>query len=345
MVIYLAISFKGTNDLNNRIVRTNADCTSIEKSPIFYDIFQNSIIGQVIVNKNLDIMFANNHIFQCFQSIVKDTAELSFGDVFNCFELWQKGHKCGDSEHCKNCEIMSSVRQILFNDSVVQSVIHYSLQSGHHNIEKWFQLNGSQITWLDEKYAALVFIDISEMKQQERHLKEKLTLDLATGTMNKASLMVALQKLMEDEDKISSFTICMIDFDNFKALNDQYGHLVGDKVLEVFSDIARCHIRKNDILGRYGGEEFMFVFYETAQKQSLQILKRIHSELEEYFFNEIEIPVTFSAGAIYVEAVNGLVQYADLLSDVDKMLYRAKKHGRGRAMSSTGETLFTSFGI
>ena len=329
----------------NREVQINTDLTWNKESTFFYDLFQHSMIGQVVVNKNLDIIYANDQAFHCFQSKAQDAVNLSFGDVFNCIELRFDCRKCAETENCRNCGIWSSVRQILFNDAPVQSVIQYSIQAGHRSVRKWFHLNGSPMTWLNEQYAALAFIDISEMKQEERLLKKQLTLDLATGTLNKVSLMTTLRRLVESEEASGNFTICIIDFDNFKILNDEYGHLMGDKVLEVFSDIARCHIRNNDIIGRYGGDEFIFVFYETGQKQSLQILKRIHSELEEYFSNEIEIPVTFSAGAIYVESVNGLTQYTDLLGDVDKMLYRAKKQGRGRSMSSMGETFLTDAGI
>jgi len=331
--------------LGDHIVQMNTDFVLNKGSSFYYEIFRNSMIGQVIVNKNLDIISANNQIFQCFQSEFQDTAGLSFGNVYNCMELKHDCLKCGEAENCKNCGIWSEVQQILFNNAEIQSVIQYSFKIGDRYIKKWFQLNGAQMAWPNERYATLAFIDISALKQQEEQLKFKLTLDLATGTMNKSSLMATLRKLMESGEASGSFTICMIDFDNFKVLNDQYGHLMGDKVLEVFSDIAQCHIRKNDILGRYGGEEFIFVFYGTDQRQSLQILKRIHNELEEYFAKDIEIPVTFSAGAIYVEAVNGLTPYTDLLGDVDKMLYRAKRRGRGRAISSMGETLFTSSGI
>ena len=323
----------------------NTDPASNNEGTFFYNLFQHSMIGQVVVNKNLDILFANNQIFQCFQSKVQDTIGRSFGNTFNCIKLKHGRHKCGEAETCKNCGVWRSVRQTLFDDAPVQSVIQYSFQSGRRSVRKWFQLNGGKTTWHDEQYAALVFIDISEMKRKERHLKTKLTLDLATGMLNKTSLINALHQLMESDKASGNFTICMIDFDHFKLINDRYGHLMGDKVLEVFSEIARSHVRSIDIIGRYGGEEFIFVFHEADQRQALQILQRIHSELEEYFSNKMELPVTFSAGVIHVESVNVLAQYTDLLGDVDKMLYRAKKHGRGRAMSSMGEILFTDSGI
>lgn len=316
-----------------------------KEDDFFFRLFQRSMIGQVVVDKDLTIAAANNRIFQCFQSIWQDSEGLSFGDAFGCIELRFEGEKCGATERCRNCGIWNHVRQVLIDDTEVSGSIQYSFHAGNHALSKWFQLSSTQITMEDRRYASLSFVDISELKKQENDLKVKLTLDLATGTMNKHSLMAALRSMVESESKIGNFTVCMIDFDHFKMLNDQYGHLMGDKVLEVFSDISRCHIRKNDILGRYGGEEFIFVFQDAGLKQSLQILRRIHIELEEHFAEDLKIPVTFSAGAIHVEAINGPVQYTDLLADVDKMLYRAKKHGRGRAMSSIGEILFRGSGL
>jgi diguanylate cyclase (GGDEF)-like protein len=331
---------KSASVASDHIIPISAELEDREENDFFFRLFQRSMIGQVVVDKDLSIVFANNRIFQCFQSIRQDSANLSFGDAFGCIELRFNGEKCGAGERCRNCKIWNCVRQVLINDTAVSGSIQYSFHAGHHAASKWFQLSGSQIVLKGRRYALLSFVDISELKKQEADLKVKLTLDLATGAMNKHSLMTALRSMMESESKIGNFTVCMIDFDHFKMLNDQYGHLMGDKVLEVFSDIARCHIRKNDILGRYGGEEFIFVFYETGLKQSLQILRRIHVELEEHFAEAIKIPVTFSAGVIHVEAINGPIQYTDLIADVDKMLYRAKKRGRGRAMSSIGEILF-----
>lgn len=337
-----AVGLAETIVLMNRLAKIDTDLESKKETALFYNLFHTSKIGQVIINKNLEILYANQQMEDCFQTDAPVMSKQSFGDAFHCAELRYDIHRCGEGEHCINCGVRRAVRQILLNDVSVQDIIQYSFHVGYRSINKWFQLNGSQITWIDDQYAFLAFVDISEMKREEKLLKKKLTLDLATGTLNKTSLMSTLHRMMEAETTSGDFTICMIDFDNFKILNDEYGHLMGDKVLEIFAEIARSHIRTQDIIGRYGGEEFIFVFYETSQKQALQVLKRIHEELEEYFNQEIKIPVTFSAGAIYVESINGLTQCTDLITDVDRMLYRAKKHGRGRAMSSHGEFVFTN---
>lgn len=330
--------------MNQRTVQRDTDRVT-DHNEFFYYLFQHSTVGQVVMNKNMDILFANDQIFRCFQSEPREAAGLSFGNAFHCMKLRHGRHQCGEVERCKNCGVWCCVRQVLLDGDPVQNATQYSFRSERRRIKKWFQLSGGKVAWQEEQYAAIAFIDISEMKQKERHLKTKLTLDLATGTLNKTCLMNSLRQMMEPDKTDGDFTICMIDFDHFKLINDRYGHLMGDKVLEVFSKIARSHVRGNDLIGRYGGEEFIFIFRETDEGQALQILKRIHRELEEYFSKEIEIPVTFSAGAISLEMVNGLASYTDLLSDVDKMLYQAKRLGKGRAVSSTGETVFTSFGL
>jgi diguanylate cyclase (GGDEF)-like protein len=204
-------------------------------------------------------------------------------------------------------------------------------------------MNGISISHLNEKYALLTFTDITSLKKQEDCLRKALALDLATGTLNKYSLMDSLQKLTDSCTSGGGFTICMIDFDNFKEVNDVYGHLMGDRVLETFSDIARKHIRKRDILGRYGGEEFIFVFPDSSEEMSLRILQRIQRELQKFFEADLKIPVTFSAGLIYVDNKEyEFPKSSDLIGSVDKMLYRAKTHGRNRAVCSKGEILFNA---
>jgi diguanylate cyclase (GGDEF)-like protein len=93
-------------------------------------------------------------------------------------------------------------------------------------------------------------------------------------------------------------------------------------------------------VGRFGGEEFVFIFMDTNPQQSLQILQRIHNELNEYFKDYIQIPVTFSAGVAYVDAVGNLLDCTDLFLDVDRLLYQAKSKGKSRAVSALGEFAF-----
>ncbi len=319
----------------NKIITNEAEL-------FYFNIFQNSMIGQIIVNEDLTVIAANKRMYQYVQAEPHKGEGLTFGEFFQCVHINGQCTECGKSERCMECGIRNTAREILLHNKLTkEKVIQYTFYNGQNQVVKWFQLNGAY-TFYDGHYAALEFTDVTELKQQIKHLRQNLAIDFATGTLNKQSLIDAIQKLQEAGSAQNGFTICMIDFDDFKRINDQFGHLMGDKVLKVFSEISLKYVKQKDILGRYGGEEFIFVFNDCDQEQSILILKRIHKELEEYFAaEEVSVPVTFSAGAVYVELSSGnFPQYADLLDKVDKMLYHAKKLGKSRAMSNEGEVIF-----
>ena len=313
-----------------------------KRDTFFYDLFLGNKIGQVIVDEQFNIMFANNRMFELLDFAPYDVVNMSFGQAFHCGELGANCQECGvgDSDCCKNCGVMNVVRTIRRGSLIDNSAVKFSYYYDNHFEEKWFQLNGGILSYHDQDCIALVLADITDLKQREKHLKELLSLDLATGSMNKYSLMKAIKKRVRTKETADQYSICMIDFDNFKSLNDQHGHLFGDRVLEKFSDIARRHIRKDDIFGRYGGEEFIFVFNNIDERQSLEILKRIHTELEKYFAKRYKITVTFSAGVFTIDHGTMPLSHTELLVKVDSLLYEAKSRGRGRAMSSSGEIPF-----
>ncbi len=323
----------------------------IKKEPdsFYFNIFQNSMNGKIIVNEDLLIISANKKMYEYVQARPPKEEGITFGRAFHCAQVGEDVLKCGSSEKCKKCGIWKAVKKILQDKNIVQNqVIQYTFKKGHTHEEKWFQINGRHV-YKEGHYAVLEFTEVTELfaevvelKRQIKELRKNLSMDLATGTLNKQSLVEAIERLQDSGTVRYGFTICMIDFDDFKSINDQFGHLMGDRVLKVFSDIARKHISTKDILGRYGGEEFIFVFNDMDQNQSLIILKRIHLELEEYFAAEkLAVPVTFSAGAVYVDISSGIFpQYSELLDGVDKMLYHAKRLGKSRAMGNMGEVIF-----
>ncbi|BCJ95173.1 hypothetical protein acsn021_27420 [Anaerocolumna cellulosilytica] len=314
-----------------------------KKFDAFYSaIFQNSMTGQVVVDRQLNVLTANKQMFRYFDLELSEDFG-SFGNVFRCAYKNSYVTECGKTEQCKQCNIRKTAKYIFKNRKSVQgTILEYAYIKEEKTETKWFQFNGI-LHSIDKTYAVLEFIDITEYVQQIMDLSYNLTLDLATGTLNKQNLIEAIQTLHAAGEVKSGFTICMIDFDNFKSINDVCGHLMGDTVLKTFSDISKKYIRANDILGRYGGEEFIIVFCDYEQEIAMNILAEIHRELEHFFAEQkLEVPVTFSAGAIYVDLEQMLYpDYMQLLEDVDKMLYRAKRLGKSRAMSSLGEIIFS----
>ena len=124
------------------------------------------------------------------------------------------------------------------------------------------------------------------------------------------------------------FSLLMIDIDDFKALNDTYGHLVGDVVLRDVSRIIKENSREMDLVARYGGEEFSLVLPETRQEAAMLVGERIRRKVAENVFRAYDekVKVTISAGvAVYPDdasEVSGLVEKAD------KALYDAKAAGK-----------------
>jgi diguanylate cyclase (GGDEF)-like protein len=311
--------------------------SAIRDDAFFAVYLENCRIGHLILDRQFHILFANKRMFEYFHLTPRNLDSLSFGQAFHCSKLGADCAVCGDGASGA-CSILHAMKMIQKGGIIDSDTVSYSFFHAGRPKTKWFQMNGCAIPYKNENLISLIFTDITDMKQREKRLKKLLSLDLATGTINKYSLLAALRKRTKSEKKFGKFSLSLIDFDNFKSLNDQYGHLFGDKVLEKFSDIAHRHIRKNDILGRYGGEEFIFIFDEIDERQSLKILKRIQTELEGYFMNSSGVEVTFSAGIVTVLSGSPRLSHTELIRKADAMLYEAKRRGRAKAMSCRGES-------
>ena len=165
--------------------------------------------------------------------------------------------------------------------------------------------------------------------EKERFAKLALT-DILTEINNRAYFMDALtQKIDESKRYGKSFSICLLDIDHFKSVNDQHGHMVGDMVLKQFSKLLKRETRTSDIVARYGGEEFVIIYTEAALSSALQISERIRVAVSTENFEIEGLKVTISAGvADYKGESEGV-----FLKRVDDLLYTAKREGRNRIAS------------
>jgi len=164
-----------------------------------------------------------------------------------------------------------------------------------------------------------------------KNLKEYAILDPLTGVYNKRQILNFLEKFLANfvRYKKDPFSIMMLDIDYFKKINDTYGHLAGDFVLKEFVKIIKNKIRSSDILGRFGGEEFILILPNTKVSGALKLAMRIKDEVENYVFEYAQenIKVTTSIGITSV-SLNDSVE--SLLERVDEALYDAKRKGRNR---------------
>ena len=166
-----------------------------------------------------------------------------------------------------------------------------------------------------------------EVARQTKKLKLLSVTDKLTGIYNRVKL---------DEDLILNydyflqhkeiFSIIILDIDLFKEVNDTYGHLVGDKILQEVTKVIQQKIRSSDTLGRWGGEEFMLICPNTDKDGSYQLAQNIRKAIENYKFSRVST-LTISAGVCEIKEtkdIDYLVGYAD------QALYKAKHNGRNR---------------
>ncbi|OPL09665.1 MAG: hypothetical protein AVO33_06550 [delta proteobacterium ML8_F1] len=165
-----------------------------------------------------------------------------------------------------------------------------------------------------------------ELQEKNRILAEKAVKDSLTDLKNHRALMEEMTKALE----ISLVTgeplsVVFFDLDDFKKVNDTYGHQAGDRILIEFSEILKDSLRDSDIISRYGGEEFVVVLPKADNQAALRISDRIRLRVESFEFSG-GIKVTVSGG---VKTFEGEV-LGELIEAADRNLYQAKARGKNR---------------
>jgi diguanylate cyclase (GGDEF)-like protein len=124
--------------------------------------------------------------------------------------------------------------------------------------------------------------------------------------------------------------VLLIDLDHFKSINDRFGHALGDRVLEIFTEAAQQSIRATDLIGRLGGEEFAVVLRDTSHDKAITASERIRENFALLAQNVDGRPVcaTVSIGLVHCE--EAVLDIPELLAQADQALYFAKENGRNR---------------
>lgn len=176
-----------------------------------------------------------------------------------------------------------------------------------------------------------VFRDIRERKETERTLKRLATTDSLTGLSNRRAFLERLQEEQRLSRRLGHpSSLLMVDFDHFKRINDEYGHPIGDMVLQHFASMARSCLRETDAIGRLGGEEFAILLPGTDLKGAVQLAERLRHLLEQTPTQTPSgpIPMTLSIGVTPLLPEDSAS--SELLSRADDALYQAKESGRNR---------------
>jgi diguanylate cyclase (GGDEF)-like protein len=166
-----------------------------------------------------------------------------------------------------------------------------------------------------------------EMMDYINKLKDLSTRDFLTGLYNRRALFDIGNNLFENAKRGNiEITIAIIDIDDFKKINDKYGHLYGDMVLQHVSDILRANFRSSDLITRYGGEEFCIISVNLMKKNSFQHFEKIRKLIENSIIstNKGDIILTVSTGIVNSMSEN----LESSISKADELLYQSKKKGK-----------------
>ena len=164
-------------------------------------------------------------------------------------------------------------------------------------------------------------------KRQSDTLAER---DSLTGALTRRAMLKSLKKALKSD---STSCVALLDVDNFKKINDRYGHLVGDEVLTTLTQTIQKRIRKSDKLCRYGGEEFLIYFSDTDQQSAKRILDELNASLSRqklWSGTDQKFSVSFSSGLL---DVNGETNLDTIIKACDDLLYKAKREGRARVVA------------
>lgn len=200
-----------------------------------------------------------------------------------------------------------------------------------------FTLDGFKDLWLISTLLIIALWANQAQLHMLLRLYRQATRDPLTGLLNRRVMTERLKELTQhwnSSSKKPPVCVLMLDLDRFKRINDTYGHLTGDKVLQAFSQIMKEELRSSDILTRYGGEEFAAVLPGTNLDNAVKAAERIRLRCEQSWVTSKENePVHFTT-SVGVGQLKDSEEINELLHRVDNSLYEAKKSGRNKVIQS-----------
>ena len=179
-----------------------------------------------------------------------------------------------------------------------------------------------------KKQYIVTFSNITKIALKNKTDQHKASYDNLTGIYNRHKLNDLLQDYFSPEIKINldHLTFILFDIDNFKEINDTYGHLAGDKVLKQLTAIIKENIRRSDIFARWGGDEFILVIENSTLEKTIKITEHLRQVIAKTIFEEVG-HITCSFGISSYQEGDTINK---MMKRVDQAMYNAKKGGRNK---------------
>ncbi|MHB1252626.1 MAG: GGDEF domain-containing response regulator [Candidatus Humimicrobiaceae bacterium] len=280
------------------------------------------LLGSVLREENYKIAIANNGA-QAVSIASQIRPDLILLDVMmpglNGFETCQK---IKEIEEIKKIPII-----FLTAKSEIEEIVNGFKVGAVDYITKPFN-----IYELKARVKTHIELKISKDLLEESNIKlEKLSItDGLTGLYNHRYIVDLTSRLIEEAKRYKQIlSVSMIDIDNFKSINDTYGHPFGNEVLIKLASTFEEKVRKTDYAGRYGGEEFLIVLEHTDISGAIDVIERIRSSVENLKWQKKDLKITISSGVFQRTDEDTSL----LISKADQLLLKAKKNGKNRVES------------
>lgn len=292
----------------------------------YAQILESINIGIVVIDKEFRIIEWNNWMSVHSGQTKSEVISKNIYDLFpeldrNCFN--------------RGCKTVFTFGNLVFLSSKLhQYLFPFKLHGAYSSLFSQMQQSCYLIPIRDDKgeiEGLMINIhDVTENAVLERHLKELSYVDGLTGVYNRRTFERRLMEEFTRHKRIDSpLGIIMFDIDHFKSVNDEYGHMFGDVVLQELVKICNKNLRTEDFLARYGGEEFVCLLINQNVHQAELVAERLRKSIADITVTEggISVKTTISLG---IADSRDCDTPEELIRLADEALYIAKRNGRNR---------------
>lgn len=230
--------------------------------------------------------------------------------------------------------VMQNMRDHLYGKTNAYDV-EYRIQAKNGDYKYYHDLGKVTKRSKDGKplFLAGIVFDITErrlalleLERMNKILETLSSTDSLTKILNHRAIHDKLDE-MNLKKRDQTLFLAMIDLDDFKKINDTYGHLVGDKVLFETAEILKKYMDESDFVGRYGGEEFLMVIKNRSKDQAIELFEMIRKNVKSHFeSNQLHVTISIGFAINKVESIN------DWINRADEALYQAKRNGKNQVV-------------
>ena len=272
---------------------------TLHEMNLSFERIMNGIDADIYVSdiENHQILFANQHLLKSFGTDL-------VGKI--CYQYFRGLN--APCTHCTNSQLLDSYGAP--NEPVVW-------EGWNPITHRWYKNSDCAIRWKDGRYVRLqIATDISELKKAQQNLTHIATHDALTGLPNRVLFFDRMEHAIAVANRNSTnLAVFFLDLDKFKSINDNFGHHIGDLVLQEVAQRMNICLRESDTLARISGDEFTFLFEQIAYPEIVRVAERVIQSLRPPFF--------FEGHTVQLSASVGISQFPKDGSDSDSIIQHA----------------------